>query len=749
METSITNDGPEQCAGDPPAKTPDIETLIREVNDACLGADTALIRKAYDFAANLHKGQKRKSGEPYIVHPLSVAMILAELNSDEPTIAAGLLHDVVEDTNTTLDDIAREFSPEVAKLVDGVTKLEEFSNNKTLEIPEKSLPKTKEYRQAENLRKIFVAMAEDIRVIMIKFADRLHNMRTLQFKSEASQKRIANETLTVYAAIASRLGIFKMKWELEDLSFSYLYPEKYNELKRLVDEKMKDKEQLIHETISVIKNAFEEDNVSSLQISGRRKHLYSTWKKISERGKDFSEIYDLFAIRIIVETVEECYKVLGIIHRLWKPMEDRIKDYIANPKSNSYRSLHTTVYVKGEPMEIQIRTMAMHMVNEYGPAAHWAYKERLSSAGRDFPWLNRIIEWQKDSVNALDFVNNAMDDANESNIYVYTPKGKVVDLPPGSTPIDFAYTIHTDVGHKCIGARVNSVIVPLSYRLKNAEFVEIMTSNTASPKLDWLKICRTLRAQTKIKQWFKKEKRQENIIRGRDLLKAELKRTSRKDKRISEVLLSDTQLLTKTAEKLNYASIDDLIASVGYRETSTTKIIQKISEFLPKEPEKALEPIKAAPTKEDILSKGVKVQGMDNILVVFAKCCNPIPGDEIIGIWKFGTGVSVHRTNCRNVNADRSIEVEWAKTIRTERKYPVKLELEAWDRNGISAECINIINEMRIPLHEYNSKLKNGKDMISMSIEVLNKSQLDIIIRKLSKINGMLSVSRASSRKRI
>ncbi len=725
--------------------TPTIENLLKEVSDARLGADLDLIKKAYNFAKELHKDQKRKSGEPYIIHPLSVAMILAKMNMDESTIAAALLHDTVEDTNTTLEDLSKEFSPEIAMLVDGVTKLSAFSVPNEQNLAKGTAFKSRADRQAENLRKIFISMAKDIRVILIKFADRLHNMRTLGFMRKDKQERIANETLTIYAAIASRLGIWKMKWELEDLSFSYLNPTEYKHLKELVDAKMADKEKIIQNTVSIITKALEEDEVDVLQISGRRKHIYSVWQKINQRGKDFSEIYDLFAIRVIVNDIESCYKVLGAVHKLWTPMKDRIKDYIARPKSNGYRSLHTTVYGPGgEPVEIQIRTMEMHMVNEYGPAAHWAYKERKNISSQDeYPWVKRIIEWQKDSKDVRDYIDNIIMDINESEVFVYTPKGDAIDLPAGSTPIDFAYRIHTDVGHKCVGAKVNSNIVPLNYRLQNGDRVEIITSKNANPSLDWLNICRGTHTKIKIRQWFKKERREENILRGKDILEKELKRLQRMDKRLSPELMTNTELLNKLSTKLNFSNSEDLIASIGYGETSITQIIQKIKDELPKEQEEILIQAKKPNPKKDKLNKGVIVKGVDNVLVVFAKCCNPIPGDEIVGHWKIGTGVAIHRRNCPNIQADRITEVRWDES-RSDRRYHVKLEIEAKDRRGLLAEFMNVLSEMRIPTNECSAKVKKNKAIVTISIEVFDKAQLNSALRKLSLIKGVESASRGS-----
>lgn len=714
-----------------------IEELLNLVESRRSDANLKIIRSAYEFAERLHGDQRRISGEPYIIHPLNVAMILAYMHLDENAIAAALLHDTVEDTSVSLEEIEREFSPEIAMLVDGVTKLTAFTSE---EHHFTSALKSRADRQAENLRKIFLAMAKDVRVILIKLADRLHNMRTLKFMKREKQIQIARETLDIFAAIASRLGMWKLKWELEDLSFAYLEPEEYNKLKTLVDEKMADKEKIIHDAITIIERELKEHDVQA-QISGRRKHIYSTYQKISQRGKDFSEIYDLFAIRVIVGTVEECYKVLGAVHRLWIPMKGRIKDYIARPKSNSYRSLHTTIYGPGEePLEIQIRTIEMHQVNEYGLAAHWAYKENreLTSAQEDYPWVRRIVDWQNDSKDARDYIENLRLDLNESEVFVYTPRGDAIDLPAGSTPIDFAYRIHTHVGHQCVGAKVNARIVPLEYRLQNGDRVEIITSKHATPSLDWLNICRSNHTKMKIRQWFKKERRDENILRGREILEKELKR-----QRIDKVL-SDIDMFERISQKLNFSSVDDLIASLGYGETSITQLITRIKDEIPKEVDEVLVAPRRVSSRKEKLSKGVHVKGVDNILVVFAKCCNPVPGDDIVGHWKFGTGVSVHRRNCPNIQEDRITEVWW-EGKNDSRRYPVELEIGAWDRRGLLAELMSVINDCRIPASSCSARVKKSKAIVSISVDVIDKAQLNDLLRKIAKVTGVLSAARVSS----
>ena len=714
-----------------------IEDLLNLVKEKRSDVNLNIIRSAYEFAERLHGDQRRISGEPYIIHPLNVAMILASMHLDENAISAALLHDIVEDTSASLEEIERDFSPEIAMLVDGVTKLTAFTSE---EHHFTSVLKSRADRQAENLRKIFLAMAKDVRVILIKLADRLHNMRTLKFMKREKQIQIARETLDIFAAIASRLGMWKLKWELEDLSFSYLEPEEYNKLKTLVDEKMVAQEKIIQDAISIIERELKGHGVQA-KISGRRKHIYSTYQKISQRGKEFSEIYDLFAIRVIVNTVEECYKVLGAVHRLWIPMKGRIKDYIARPKSNSYRSLHTTIYGPGEePLEIQIRTFEMHHINEYGLAAHWAYKENkeLTSAQEDYPWVRRIVDWQNDSKDARDYIENLRLDLNESEVFVYTPRGDAIDLPAGSTPIDFAYRIHTHVGHQCVGAKVNARIVPLEYRLQNGDRVEIITSKHATPSLDWLNLCRSNHTKMKIRQWFKKERREENILRGREILEKELKR-----QRIDKVL-SDVEMFEKIAQKLNFSSVDDLIASLGYGETSITQLLTRIKDEMPKEVDEVLVAPRRVSTRKEKLSKGVRVKGVDNILVVFAKCCNPVPGDDIVGHWKFGTGVSVHRRNCPNIQEDRVTEVWW-EGKNDSRRYPVELEIEAWDRRGLLAELMNVVNDSRIPASSCSARVKKNKAVVSISIDVIDKVQLNDLLRKLTKVSGVLSASRASA----
>lgn len=720
----------------------DLQVLLDSVRCYNETADFDLIKRAYEFAKRHHDGQLRASGEPFIIHPFEVAKILADLRMDSATITAALLHDTIEDTVASYEEIEKEFGPEIAHLVDGVTKLTAISTSKE-QSQQGPRMKTKAETQAENLRKIFLAMAKDIRVILIKLADRLHNLRTLSSLPPEKRKYIARETLEIFAPITSRLGMWKIKWEIEDLAFRHLEPEMYKEMVQKVSKRRAEREKVIQEANAIIERKLAEHGVKA-QIAGRAKHLYSIYQKMTKKGRDFGEIYDLVAVRIIANTVEECYTILGTVHSLWIPMKDRIKDYIAVPKSNGYRSLHTTVYGPGdEPLEIQIRTQEMHQIDEYGIAAHWAYKEDKNRklAKEIYPWISRIVEWQLDSKDAKEYIENLKLDLLQSEVFVFTPRGDVIDLPSGSTPIDFAYRIHTEVGHRCVGAKVNAKIVPLDYILKNADIVEIITSKHATPSLDWLKICRSTHAKNKIRQWFKKEKRDENIIRGREILEKEFKR-HRMDN-----LLSDEDLMLRIATKLNFVNIDDLFASLGYGETTLPQILTKLREEMPKAVEEVLIP-KRVVTKKEKKSQGIRVKGIDNVLVRFSKCCSPLPGDDIIGYITLGKGISIHRRTCPNMPAltmqtERVVEVSW--DVRgKDIKYTVEIEIEAWDRVGLLSDIMAVINEAKIVATECNAKVKKSKAQIRLCMEIVDKVHLDEIIKKLSRIKSIISVGRAT-----
>jgi GTP pyrophosphokinase len=677
-----------------------------------------------------------------MVHPFEVARLLAELKMDSATITAALLHDTVEDTIASYEEIEKEFGQEIAHLVDGVTKLTAISTSKEHSQAGPRI-KSKAETQAENLRKIFLAMAKDIRVILIKLADRLHNLRTLSSLAPEKRKYIARETLEIFAPITSRLGMWKIKWEIEDLAFRHLEPEMYSEMVQKVSKKRAERERVIGEANSVIERKLAEHGIKA-HIEGRAKHLYSIYQKMTKKGRDFGEIYDLVAVRIIANTVEECYTILGTVHSLWIPMKDRIKDYIAVPKSNAYRSLHTTVYGPGdEPLEIQIRTWEMHQIDEYGIAAHWAYKEDKNRklAKEIYPWISRIVEWQLDSRDAKEYIENLKLDLLQSEVFVFTPRGDVIDLPSGSTPIDFAYRIHTEVGHRCVGAKVNAKIVPLDYILQNADIVDITTSKHATPSLDWLKICRSTHAKNKIRQWFKRERRDENIIRGKEILEKEFKRHR------MENVLNDDDLMARITEKLNFISLDDLLASLGYGETTLPQILTRIREEMPKAVEEVLIP-KRMVTKKEKKSQGIRVKGIDNVLVRFSKCCSPVPGDEIIGYITLGKGISIHRRNCPNmpslsIQTERVVDVSWdikGKDV----KYSVEIEIEAWDRPGLLSDVMNVVNETRIPAIECNAKAKKSKAQIRLCMEITDKFQLDDMIKRLSHIKSIISVGRST-----
>jgi guanosine-3',5'-bis(diphosphate) 3'-pyrophosphohydrolase len=617
-----------------------LEELLAKAGANRPDADLSVIERAWDYARDAHDGQVRESGEPYFDHPVAVAFILADMNLDPNTIAAGLLHDVIEDTGRSYEEISQVFGSEIATLVDGVTKLSRMDF------------KSREEQQAESLRKMFVAMAKDIRVILIKLADRLHNMQTLDFSPPDKQRRVAGETLEIYAPLAHRLGMWRMKWELEDLSLRYLDTDAYYDLVEKVATKRQEREGYIEEARETLEAALTEIGISA-EIQGRPKHFYSIYRKMENQGKDFSEIWDLMGLRVIVGTLRECYAVLGAVHSIWKPIPGRFKDYVAMPKSNMYQSLHTTVIgPRGEPLEIQIRTWEMHRTAEYGIAAHWRYKE--GGGGGDFEdkitWLRQILEWQKETRNGTEFVETLKVDLFSDEVYVFTPRGDVKTLPAGSTPIDFAYSVHTDVGHSCSGARVNGRMVPLNTKLATGDIVEIITSKSqAGPSRDWLAIAKTSKAKGKIRQWLKEEQREASVEQGKELVEKELKklglqvRANMKEERLLEV-----------AQKFSYQSTDDLLASVGYGKLSAAQVVTKLV------PERtADETPKPSPVKKKAgSSHGVRVPGVDNLLVRFARCCNPVPGDPIVGYVTRGRGVSVHRKDCPNamiiVNAEKA-----------------------------------------------------------------------------------------------
>lgn len=697
------------------------------------------IRKAYELADEAHKEQKRVNGDPYILHPLAVAEILADMEIDTTTITASLLHDVVEDTEYMLEDIERIFGKEVAFLVDGVTKLNRLDY------------RTKEDQQVNSMRKMFLAMAKDIRVVVIKLADRLHNMRTLKYMRSEKQKRIAQETLEIYAPLAHRLGIFNIKWELEDLSFRYMEPDKYYDLVDQMKEKRKVREEIVNEAIDVLKKTLTESSIS-FEINGRPKHFYSIYKKMKKDNRDLSQIYDLYAIRVIVDTVQDCYGVLGIVHSLWKPLPYRFKDYIAMPKPNNYQSLHTTVIgTRGQPVEIQIRTWDMHHIAEYGVAAHWRYKEgRASQKATGFDekmgWLRNLLEWQ-DTSNPQEFVNALKLDAFSDEVFVFTPRGDVIDLPQGAIPIDFAYRIHTDVGHRCVGAKVNGKIVPLDYALKNGDIVEVITSKTGKPSLDWLKIVGSSESRSKIRNWFKKENREENIEKGSAALEKECKRLGHDWK-----LVSHSGRIAKVAKQMNAGTEDDLLAAVGYGGFAVNTVLIKLLEL-----HKELDRVDDEQNEKSLIEKlkprkasghnhsGVLVKGESGLLVRLSKCCSPAPGDPIIGFVTRGRGVSVHRADCPNVrldeDVDRLIDVEW--DYGMSESFEVNMEISAYDRTGMIADIMAALAEMKISITSINAKVSETKSVIiHLGISIKDLAQFEFVATKIRRLKDVYKVQR-------
>ena len=711
------------------------------------------IEKAIYFATFAHKEQIRKSGEAYIVHPIQVAGILAELKLDPDTIATGFLHDVVEDTGFSIDDIEYEFGKDVAFLVEGVTKLGKIKYKSHAE------------QQAENHRKMLLAMANDLRVIMVKLADRLHNLRTLKFHKPEKQRMIAEETLEIYAPLAHRLGMNKIKWELEDTSLRYLNPQQYYRIVHLMNSKRDEREEYIETTIENIKEATKDLDIEAV-IYGRPKHIYSIYRKMKDQKKQFSEIYDLLAIRVLVDSIKDCYAVLGAIHTKWKPMPGRFKDYIAIPKANMYQSIHTTVIGPGgRPVEIQIRTFEMHQVAEYGVAAHWAYKEGNKEKVTNDPlqkqldWFKDLIELQNETKDAKDFMNSVKEDIFGDKVYVFTPKGDVSELPLGSGPLDFAYNIHTEVGNKTVGAKVNNKIVPLNYQLKTGDIVEVLTSaNSFGPSRDWINLVFTSRAKNKIKRFFKLQDRDENILKGRELL----------EKQITELGFNFKDFMTKQgmkdiATRFNLGTEEDLFAAIGFGEISYQTVANKMTEKARREIEdqKVVETAfeKTTPQgqkKESQKMKirhegGVVIEGVDNLLIRLSRCCNPVPGDDIVGYITKGRGISVHRKDCPNVQVaeneqSRIIEVDWEDTANTSQKYDTELVVEGYNRNGLLNEVLNVINSTTKSLNSVNGKVDANKiATISVNIGILNTQQLDFIVDKIKQIPDVYSVRRVIS----
>ena len=723
------------------------EEALKEFMDyvhSYLGDDECdQIMKAFTLADKAHEGQFRASGEPYIMHPLAVAEILAHLQIDHITLIAALLHDVVEDTEYTKEDIEKLFGAEVAFLVDGVTKLNQFQYE------------TKEDRQMENYRKMILAMAKDVRVVVIKLGGRLHNMRTLKHMRSDKQKRIAKETLEIFAPLAHRLGIFNVKWELEDLSFRYLEPDKYYDLVDQMKQKRQAREDIVNDTMEQLTKALGEAGIKA-DIKGRPKHFYSIYKKMKKDNRDLSQIYDLLAVRVIVDTVPDCYAVLGIAHSIWKPLPYRFKDYISMPKSNMYQSLHTTVIgTMGQPVEIQIRTWEMHRVSEYGVAAHWRYKEGNKGADKEFDqkvaWLRQVLEWQ-DTSNPKELVNALKLDVFSGEVFVFTPKGDVVKLPIGSVPLDFAYRVHTDVGHRCVGAKVNGKIVPLDYTLQNGDIVDIITSKTGKPSLDWLNIVGSSESKNKIRNWFKRENKEENIEKGLEALEREAKRLNYSWKE----LCSDNRI-QQVVKQLKSNTENELYAACGYGGIPVSTVLLRLVELYKKSKEhedarktteQIIEKLKVQGAKKAKNGTGVLVKGEPGVMVRMAKCCNPVPGDDIIGYITRGRGVSVHRSDCTSLghtpeDLERMIEVSWDEA--SSESFHVGIDIQAYDRSGILMEVMAVLSELKITITNMNAKvLENTKNvMINIVVEIRDISQLDFVMTKLRRIREVYTVQRS------
>mgnify|MGYP000627374162 FL=1 len=726
-----------------------IEEFFDRVNKYLTEDQVAFVRKAYELAAEAHAVQRRKSGEPYIIHPIGVASILAQLQMDDKTLAAAFLHDVVEDTDYALDDIKERFGVVVANLVDGVTKLGKIEYI------------SKEDRQIENYRKMFLAMARDIRVVLIKLADRLHNMRTMKYMPVHKQQSISRETLEIYAPLAHRLGIYTIKWELEDLAFRYMEPDIYYNLVEQVKIKRREREAMINEAMAEMKESLEKANIKC-EIQGRPKNFYSIHKKMLRDHKELNEIYDLLAIRVLVDTVKDCYGTLGIVHSMWRPIPGRFKDYVAVPKSNMYQSLHTTVLsTGGQPLEIQIRTFEMHRISEYGIAAHWRYKESggskpasQSSTDKGFDaklsWLRQLLEWHQDMNDSRDFVNTVKMDIFADEVFVFTPRGDVIDLPVGSVPIDFAYRIHTDVGNRCVGAKVNGRIVPLDFKLSNGDIVEVITSKQSSgPSRDWLNIVGSSDTRNKIKGWFKKERREENIIKGREMLEKEAKRLGYDPK-----VLARPEKLKEAGTKLRIDSDENLLAALGYGGVTLNSVISKLVEIYKKDQKlnttkdlsELLAELKPRKSKAKA-SHGILVKGEEGIMVKLARCCNPIPGDPVIGYITRGSGVSVHRADCPNVlsnNPDeqsRLIEVSW--DVGIDSVYKVNIVITSVNRPGMMADIMMATSEAKLNIFSLNCRTdKNKVATTHIGLDISSLEQLEYIMNRIRRMKGVYSVER-------
>ncbi|MDD6212411.1 MAG: bifunctional (p)ppGpp synthetase/guanosine-3',5'-bis(diphosphate) 3'-pyrophosphohydrolase [Clostridiales bacterium] len=727
--------------------------LVKKIRQYHPSDDLSRVEKAYLVAKEYHKDQKRKSGEPYIIHPLRVAIILAELEMDKESIIAGILHDVVEDTSMTIEELEAEFGSDVALLVDGVTKLTRLSwdGDKT-------------ELQAENLRKMFLAMAKDIRVIIIKLADRLHNMRTLQFMKPEKQKEKSRETLDIFAPIASRLGISKIKIELDNLALSYLHPEEYKKLVQAIDQKKSAREDYIQQIVDEVRGHLTAAGIK-VEVYGRVKHYFSIYKKMKVQEKTLDQIYDLFAVRVLVDTVQDCYAVLGLIHEMYTPMPGRFKDYIAMPKPNRYQSLHTTLIAKnGTPFEIQIRTYEMHKTAEYGIAAHWKYKEgntsntALSGEEEKLSWLRQILEWQREMSDNGEFLSSLKSDLNifSEKVYCFTPNGDVKNLPKGSTPVDFAYSIHSAVGNRMVGARANDKLVPIDYQIQNGDRIEVITSqNSKGPSRDWLSIVKSTQAKNKINQWFKEQNKEDNIFKGRELLEHYCKSRG--------IALSDItkpEYIEKVLAKYGFREWNAVLAAIGHGGLKEGQVANKLLEEKKKDDrnritdQEVLQAVAENSTKKPALRKtknGIVVEGLDDLAVHFSRCCNPIPGDEIVGFITRGRGVSIHRTDCINVlnlpenERSRLIEAEWHQQIQQTEKYQTEITIYANNRIGLLADISRVLAEGEVDIRSLNTRTsKQDVATVSLHFETSGVDEINRIIQKLRQVEGVMDIQRTA-----
>lgn len=742
-QPAATSTGTPPPAVDPVAKVRALARPVAELRAALLarveasgasGESARLVADAFDFSVQAHGEQLRASGEAYVTHPAEAALILADLGLDAATLAAALLHDVPEDTSVTTAEIGERFGDEVALLVDGVTKLSKFS------------ALSAEEQHAENIRKMFLAMAQDIRVVLIKLGDRLHNMRTLAALPVEKQRRIARQTLEIYAPLAERLGIWQMKWELEDLSFKAVEPDRYKELARLVDMRRDARADYVERAIAVLRPELERAGITA-EFSGRAKHLYSIHKKMARKGSAFSEIYDVYAVRVIVENLRDCYAALGAVHTVWRPIPGQFDDYIAVPKNNLYQSLHTAVVaLDGRSLEVQIRTRSMHEVAEVGIAAHWHYKDGTrSDAAYDakLAWLRQLLEWQRDVTDASEFLEGVRLDVFQDQVYVFTPKGDVKELPAGATPLDFAYLVHTDVGHRCIGAKVNNRLVPLEYRLKSGDIVEVVTARGKhGPSRDWLNIVNSRQARDKIRGWFKHQERDENITHGRESLERELRRLAR-----SSIEAVGREKIEEVAKALNQGSVDDLFAAIGYGAIGPQQVVSRLG--VAADDARAILPLTGAPASIAPVERtgGIRVKGVPDLLTRFGRCCRPLPGDPIVGYITRGKGVTVHLESCTSSTtareSSRAIEVEWEVAAATAESYPVTIRIDAIDRTGLLSEITQVVAEQKVNILAASvATIGATNAQVLATLAVGSISELARLMARIERVRGVRSVSR-------